>query len=42
LNSRLGRHYGQDESKAFFAALDIDHNDKLSLEEFRRAFIRLL
>lgn len=42
LNSRLGRRYGEDESRAFFAALDVDHNDKLSLEEFRRAFVRLL
>lgn len=42
LNSRLNRHYGEDESKAFFAALDVDHNGQLSLQEFRRAFERLL
>jgi hypothetical protein len=42
LNSRLGRHYGEDESRAFFAALDVDRNGQLDLSEFRRAFERLL
>jgi uncharacterized membrane protein YgcG len=42
LNSRLGRSYGEDESRAFFQALDVDRNGMLSISEFRAAFERSL
>jgi hypothetical protein len=41
LNSRFGRHYGEDDVKALFAALDADKDGHLSLEEFRLAFANL-
>jgi hypothetical protein len=37
LNSRLGRSYGEDEVKAFFAALDTTQTKTLSLDEFKKA-----
>lgn len=39
LNSRLGRRYGEDDVKAFFATLDQNNDGTLDLEEFRRAFL---
>lgn len=41
LNSRLGRSYGENELKAFFANLDVNRDGKLSVSEFRSAFYRL-
>jgi len=41
LNSRLGRSYGEDEVKAFFAALDTTQTKTLSLDEFKKAFFSL-
>ncbi|RNA22290.1 hypothetical protein BpHYR1_026731 [Brachionus plicatilis] len=39
LNSKLGRRYGEDDVRAFFATLDRNHDGTLDLEEFRRAFL---
>jgi len=41
LNSRLGRGYGEDDVKAFFGALDANNDGKLSLSEFKRAFLNI-
>jgi len=40
LNSRLGRHYGEDEVNAFFGALDANHDGVIDLSEFRAAFVK--
>lgn len=42
LNSRLGRSYGENELKSFFATLDLNGDGKLDINEFRRAFFNLL
>jgi len=42
LNSRLGRNYGEDDVRAFFARLDTNRDGKLDINEFRRAFYNLL
>lgn len=42
LNSRLGRQYGEDDVKAFFAALDNNGDGSLDLEEFTKAFLSLI
>ncbi len=41
LNSRLGRNYGEDDVKAFFARLDVNRDGRLSIREFREAFGRI-
>jgi len=41
LNSRLGRKYGEDEVKAFYNVLDVNHDGSIDLEEFKRAFINV-
>jgi len=38
LNNKLDKHYGEDEVKAFFLALDKNNDGKLTLEEFKGAF----
>ncbi|CAF1092243.1 unnamed protein product, partial [Brachionus calyciflorus] len=42
LNSRLGRSYGEEDVKAFFARLDSNRDGRLDINEFRRAFYNLL
>lgn len=39
LNSKLGRRYGEDNVRAFFATLDQNYDGTLDLEELRRAFL---
>lgn len=41
LNSRLGRDYGENDVRAFFTALDANHDGTLSLDEFKRAFLNI-
>ncbi len=41
LNSRFGRHYGEDDVKLLFKALDTDRDGNLNLEEFKQAFANL-
>ena len=41
LNSRLGRGYGEDDVKSFFRALDSNSDGKLTLSEFRKAFLNM-
>jgi hypothetical protein len=40
LNSRLGRSYGEDQARAFFAAIDVNNDGHIDFEEFRRALLR--
>ena len=42
INQRLGRSYGDADIKAFFGSLDIDRDGTITLQEFKRAFERLL
>lgn len=42
LNSRLNRHYGENEVRAFFQALDVNRDNSIDLREFRAAFERLV
>ena len=42
LNSRLGRTYGESDVRAFMNAIDTNRDGQISLQEFRRAFERLL
>ena len=41
LNSRLGRNYGENDVRAFFDALDANHDETLDLNEFKRAFLSI-
>jgi hypothetical protein len=38
LNSRLGKHYGEDECRAFFSALDLNKDNTIDLNEFKLTF----
>lgn len=41
INSRLGRQYGEDDVKTFFATLDKNMDGSLDLDEFKNAFLNL-
>jgi hypothetical protein len=41
LNHRLGRNYTERDAQAFFRALDVNRDGRISLREFREAFNRL-
>ena len=41
INSRLGRSYGEDDVINFMSALDINGDNKITLDEFRNAMILL-
>ena len=42
LNSRLGRNYGEDDVRAFFASLDLNRDGKLTLSEFKLFFLKFI